>query len=104
MQPVMSELGIYVANHEARARREAARKDRLVREAVALGNGRGMIARFAHAVRQFVDPRGYAMAEMQPHVAATLPVEAPPVTVNAPVTLLESVECAREMRDPLKAA
>ncbi len=82
MHPVMSELGIYLAEHEFWTRQEAARKDRLVRDAVAHGSGRSMVARFVHAVRQFVDPRGYALSEMRPVAAATPPRLDSPVAVT----------------------
>jgi len=105
MHPVMSELGIYLAEHEGAVRREAVRRERLVREAANHGDGRGMVARFMHTVRQFLDPRGYAIAELRTHDAARPPVEVPLVAAaSASLAPLEALECAMDAREPLKAA
>lgn len=103
MHPVMSELGVYLAEHEGRIRREAVRREQLVREAAANGDGRGMVERFVHAVRQFVDPRGYAMAELPAQVAASAPVAIPSVT-TVPVTRRDALDRTVIDCEPLQAA
>ncbi len=87
MHPVMSESGLFLAEHEGEARREAARKDRLVRDAVAQDTRRSLVARFAHAIRQFMDPRGYAMRALESAAApaqAESPVTIEPVAETGP--------------------
>lgn len=106
MHPVMSELGLYVAEHEAWARREAAGKQRLVREAAGHAPARHLASRFVAVVRQFVDPRGYALAQVgTPDRATPPPVVVPttPVIAIATVTTLEISQPALASR-PRQAA
>jgi hypothetical protein len=100
-------MGLYLAEHESCARQEVARKDRLARDAAAHGGGRSLATRLVHAVRQFVDPRGYALSGMRPVAAVTEPAELPssiPEVATASVSLLDVTEPAPATCDHRVAA
>ena len=69
MNPVMSDLAIFIANHEAQVALES-------RQRTALGTARSrsafsaLVANVVNAIRQFLDPRGYAMAQLGRREAA----------------------------------
>ena len=75
MNPVMSELTISLAHDEAERRHAAIQRAALAREAAPPSSFRDTLAGVVAAIRQFIDPRGYALA------AAAKRVAAPPVPV-----------------------
>ncbi len=104
MNPVMSDLGIWVAEREAQANREVLRQHRIVREIGSHSRGEGLAHRLGHSLRQFVNPRGYAMSQLRPRPV----VEAPPSPIlpmaTAPITRLEVGERDGAECHPPKAA
>jgi hypothetical protein len=98
MNPVMSELGIFVVEHEAWVNRQALRRARLVREARGPAGGDALLKRLANGLRQFIDPRGYAMSRLpQGEPLATTPV-------GTPIAMLSTPDAERAASAPKKAA
>jgi hypothetical protein len=65
MNPVMSDLAIFVRNHEIEADARARQRVRLAREARGAKDDHGWFRRLVDGVHQFVDPRGFALAQLQ---------------------------------------
>ncbi len=77
MNPVLSDLAIRVALIEAEARAEEVRQYHLAREAspstsvfATISSQVGVVV---NAVRQLVDPRGWAMRQLRTHEALAIP-------------------------------
>jgi hypothetical protein len=76
MNPVMSDLAIFVRNHEIETDARARQRVGLAREARGAKDDRGWFRRLVDGVHQFVDPRGFALAqlkEMSADVASLMP-------------------------------
>ena len=80
MNPVISDLAIYIVEHESRHTQERQRLVRLAHEATRSNRPQGRISHLAkslaNGIWQFLDPRGFAMAQL-----AELPVSTPEAPV-----------------------
>ena len=65
MNPVMSDLAIFVASHDARIARQAAGHAARLREARAGAGQPGIVRRLASGIHAFIDPRGHALAQVR---------------------------------------
>ncbi len=61
MNPVMSDLAIFIRNHEIESDTRARRRAALVRPA----SGHGWFQRMVDGLHEFVDPRGLALARLR---------------------------------------
>ncbi len=100
MNPVMSDLAIFVQTHEIEAGQQARRRASLVREASRMGDGRGWFRRMVDGVHQFVDPRGFALAHL-PKTEATEPASQSE-QVTRTVTAANLVELVCDGREPVR--
>jgi len=95
MNPVMSDLAIFVANHEAQVALET-------RQRAAQGTGSAGPAFFArvttvvNAIHQFLDPRGHAMSRLAR--LETAPVPPPATRPVEPVTVLTIADARHDER------
>lgn len=71
MNPVMSDLEIFVRTHEVEIATRAQRRAELLQEAKGPRDGRGWFRRLTDGVHQFVDPRGFALARVRTAEAGT---------------------------------
>jgi hypothetical protein len=94
MNPVMSDLEVFVRKQEIEASTRSLLRAQLVREAKGLGDGRGWFRRLAHRVHEFVDPRGFALAQVQETAAA--PAEAMVEPATAHLSAMEAVRDTAE--------
>ncbi len=105
MNPVLSDLAIRVALIEAEARAEEVRQYHLAREAspstsvfATISSQVGVVV---NAVRQFVDPRGWAMRQLKTHEALAIPEFRPepkpaatPGVVEPPMATVTAMACS----------
>jgi len=91
MNPVLSDLSIRIALLEAEARVDAMRRNHLAREAspstsvfATMASRVGVVV---NAVRQLVDPRGWAMRQLQMREALVMPAFRPQPKPVLAVTL-----------------
>lgn len=78
MNPILSDLTIATATFEARHTLERRQRIALARAARPAGR-EGLLVRLASAIRQVIDPRGYALSQVRPveQPAAAAPAPAP---------------------------
>jgi hypothetical protein len=103
MNPVMSDLTISVAHNEAERRHAAIQRDALARAAMQSGASSNPLAGIVAAIRHFLDPRGYALAEAAKRVAAP-PVPAAPASARPTLIALATPEIAPGDRHQRQAA
>ena len=65
MHPIMSDLDITVRQFERSKEQQAFHQQMLARDVARWNGTRGLIGRLADAVREFVDPRGYALQQVR---------------------------------------
>ncbi|MDQ3655965.1 MAG: hypothetical protein M3457_12920 [Chloroflexota bacterium] len=109
MNPVLSDLSIRVALVEAEARVDAMRRYHLAREAspstAAFATISSQVEIVVNAVRQFVDPRGWAMRQLQVREALAMPEFRPepepkpvpaatPGVVEPPMATVTAMACS----------
>jgi hypothetical protein len=108
MNPVMSDLAIFVRQQEIEASTRSLRQAQLVRLAGGEVTGRGWFRRLADGLHQFVDPRGFALAQVRKEEAGNaseMPVVVAGSTVQAgmktePTVAASLVELVCDGREP----
>lgn len=106
MNPVLSDLSIRIALLEADARAEEVRQYHLAREASplsAFATISSQVGVVVNTVRQFVDPRGWAMSQLKTHDTLAMPAFRPepkpvlaatPGVVEPPMATVTAMACS----------
>lgn len=70
MHPIMSNLDIAVRQHERELHLQAIQHELMTRDVARLNGKLGPLGRLADAIREFVDPRGFALRQIRQHELA----------------------------------
>jgi len=103
MHPIMSDIDISIRQFEKTMERNALQHQILVTRVARQRGLPGLSTRLAHRVWQFIDPRGFALAQYRRTEQAQVPVETriePTVTVTPTPALMHAFPIAETSDTP----
>ncbi len=96
MHPVTSDLDLMVRQYEREREIQAIRRDGIARNSTRAGDRVGLVTRMTQTIRQFLDPRGFALAQAGRISRATAEAASANPTTATIRVLAQPVERAAE--------